>query len=305
MRWRAALNADIFERTYIRRNTSSDLFSYGYVFPLDAYVPNYKIYEKKKSREKNSMANQFKKQAKRIGRHAWELFKSSILSSLMYVCAGMVIMMLTMKEDIVWKGSTLAWSIVGIVVAAAYQGLASWANGGTQYEMLVSGNVKRSTYDAYGNEYKMSNHKEAKEYRPWKGFVVGGIVGLMPVIFGIILGCNQETIDAAAKSGEGVGRGLGITLLLSFILSGWSILPFYCMNAVGVASVSYFVTVLFAIIPVAVSGGLYIAGAYARRNKAIRMQILAEKAAAAEAERRANKKINYGGLPGTKPKKKK
>jgi hypothetical protein len=47
---------------------------------------------------------------------------------------------------------------------------------------------------------------------------------------------------------------------------------------------------------------MYIAGAYSRRSKRLRQQRLEDKAVEA-----ANKpkKINYGGLPGTKPKKRK
>ncbi len=248
------------------------------------------------------MANQVKKKLKKIGRQTWELFKGSILATVMYVCASMILMMITLRgETVVWNGSKITWTIVCIVAVAAYQALVSWANGGNQYEMLVSGNVvRRSTVDAYGNEYKMSTHKEAKEYRAWKGFATGGFIALMPVLFGILLGCNQE----ALHSGENYSKGLGVLLLLSFFLSGWSIIPFYCMNSVGI-SASYFLSILFAIIPIAVSGGMYIAGAYSRRNKAIRKQILADKMAEEEAKRQANKKINYGGLPGTKPRKRK
>ena len=54
---------------------------------------------------------------------------------------------------------------------------------------------------------------------------------------------------------------------------------------------------------IVVSGALYIAGAYARRNKRLREQLIAERAAAAQENK--VKKINYGGLPGTKPKKRK
>ncbi len=240
-----------------------------------------------------------KKKLKKFGRYVWELFKSSILPIIMYCCASAILMMLTMKKEVKWDGGKIAWTIVCIVGAAAYQSLAAWANGGTQYEMLVSGNVKHSSYDAYGNAYKMSNHKEAKEYRAWKGFAVGGFVALFPVVFGLIFGFNQEAIHA-----DKLSKGLGVAVLLSFFLSGWTIIPFYCMNAVGI-SVSYFLSILLAIIPVAVSGGMYIAGAYARRNKAVRQQELAEKMAAEEEAKKANKKINYGGLPGTKPKKRK
>lgn len=246
------------------------------------------------------MANSVKKQLKRIGRYVWELFKGSILPTIMYCCASTIIMMITMKgEKVAWGGTQITWTVVCIVGAAAYHALAAWASGGNQYEMLVSGNVKRASFDAYGNEYKMSNHKEAKEYRAWKGFAVGGFCALLPILFGIILGCNQKAVDSSS-----VGKGLAVFLLLGFFLSGWSILPFYCMNAAGV-SASYFLSILFALIPVLVGGGMYIAGAYSRRNKAIRLQMLEEKAAAAEEALRANKKINYGGLPGTKPKKRK
>ncbi len=245
------------------------------------------------------MANEVRKKMKKFGRYTWELFKSSILPTIMYLCAGAIIMMLTMKKEVDWSGKKIAWTVVCIVVAAAYHALVSWANGGTQYEMLVSGNVKRSTYDAYGNEFKMSTHKEAKEYRPWKGFVSGAFTALFAVFFGILLGCNQSKVHS-----DDASQFLKVMIVLSFFLSGWSILPLYCMNETGIAA-SYFLSVAFALIPILVAGGFYIAGAYARRNKAVRQQIIAEQAAAAEEARRANKKINYGALPGTKPKKRK
>ncbi len=242
----------------------------------------------------------FKKALKKFGRYTWSLFKNALLSIIMYSCAGLILMMLTLKgETIEWNGTAIAWTVVCILGGVAYQALVSYANGGSQYEMLVSGNVTRSTMDEFGNGYKISSHKEVKEYRVWKGFAVGGFVALLPLLFGILLGCNQEAVHS-----ETMSKGSGVLLLLSFFLSGWSVIPFYCMNEVGIA-VSYFLSILFALIPIAVSGGMYIAGAYGRQNKTMRMQMLAEKAAQAEEERRANRKINYGGLPGTKPKKRK
>ncbi len=245
------------------------------------------------------MANAFTKKLKTVGRYIWTLFKSSILPIIMYSCAGMILMMLTMRgESIEWSATNIAWAVVCILGGAAYQALVSYANGGSQYEMLVSGNVTRSRMDEYGN-FKMSSHKQFKEYRPWKGFAIGGFVALFPILFGIIFGCNQAAIHS-----ESISKGLGVLLLISFFLSGWSIIPFYCMNAAGI-SASYFLSTLFAIIPIAVSGGMYIAGAYGRRNKTLREQLLKEKAAQEEEAKRANRKINYGALPGTKPRKRK
>jgi hypothetical protein len=59
---------------------------------------------------------------------------------------------------------------------------------------------------------------------------------------------------------------------------------------------------LFAIIPVISAGGCYIWGAYARRDKRLREEAL--QVADKRNTQQKEKKVNYGGLPGTKPKKK-
>ncbi len=246
------------------------------------------------------MANTFKRKIKLIGRYIWELFKSSMLPSIMYCCAGAMLMMLCVRgETMTWTNKKLVWSILCILGGAAYQTMAAWASGGNAYEMLVTGNVKRATTDIYGNEFRMSNHKLAKEYRPWKGFVIGAMISFLSVVLGIVFGCLQEELHAEQPT-----KGLSALLLVGFFLSGWTIVPFYCANAAGV-SVSYFFSLFIAVIPILIGGGVYIAGAYSRRNKNARLRMLEDKAAEEEAARRANKKINYGGLPGTKPKKRK
>ena len=239
-----------------------------------------------------------KNSLKKFGRYVWELFKVSLPSTFMYCCAGTILLLLTVKGDpLVWTSKEVSWAVVCIVGGAAYNALMAWANGGTQYEMLVSGNVKRMSADQLDGGYKMSTHKEAKEYRVWKGFVFGAFSGLLAILFGILFGCFQTQIDS-----QDVGKGVAVVLLLGFLLTGWSVIPFYLMNATGV-SISYFISCLFALIPIAVSGVFYIVGAYSRRNKRLREQMIAQRAA--EAEENKVKKINYGGLPGTKPKKRK
>lgn len=239
-----------------------------------------------------------KQTMKRVGSYTWTLFKASILPSLMYVCASSILMMLLFKDEkVIWDGSKVAWTVVCILGAAGYNFLAVWGYGGNAYEMLVSGNIKRSTLDAYGNVYKMSAHKEAGEYRVWKGFVIGAFVALLTIAFDIWFAVKQDAIVA----GE-YGTGAGIFIIIGFFLTGWSTLPLYCMSKAGIA-VSYSLSFLFVLIPVLVSGAGYIVGAYYRRNKAIKKQEALDRMAQAEAKK--EKKINYGGLPGTKPKKRK
>ena len=258
---------------------------------------------KKNSQGKGVVMN-FKKTMKKIGRQAWELFKASIPSAIMYACAGTVLLMLTMKQDdMAWNGTKLTWSLVCIIVAMAYDALVTYAQGGNAYEMLVSGNMKRVSSVEFDGGYKISSHKEAKEYRDWKGFAIGGFISLYALITALIFGCNQTAIDSALAGNTSViGKGLAVLIIICFLFSGWSILPFYFMNA-SVMSVSYFLSALLALAPIVVTGAFYILGAYGGRAKAMKAQELADRASKAEAQK--EKKINYGGLPGTKPRKRK
>ncbi|MBE7077292.1 MAG: hypothetical protein E7377_01155 [Clostridiales bacterium] len=239
-----------------------------------------------------------KMKLKKFGRYTWELFKTSIPTSFMYFCAGTILMMLLLREEKpVWDGKDLAWTIVCIVGACAYNALMAWASGGQEYEMLVSGNMKRMSQEQFEGGYKISSHKEAKEYRVWKGFVIGCMTAIFPLLFSLLFGCFQTRIDAGQTKGF-----LAVIMLLGFLLSGWTVLPFYVLN-LGGASYSYFLGCILALLPIIVTGGVYIGGAYGRRAKRLREQLIAQKAQ--EAEEQKTKKINYGGLPGTKPKKRK
>ncbi len=243
------------------------------------------------------MAN-VKKTLKKVGRYTWDMYKASLPAAFMFFCASSILMMLTMDtETLAWDNEALTWTLVCGLGAAAYAALIGWATGGSHYEMLVSGNVKRMSAMDIDGGYKMSSHKESKEYRVWKGFAIGGFTAIYSIVLGIIFGCCQARIDGGLNGG-----GFAVFVLISLLFSGWSLLPFYYLNASGIY-VSYFLSCFCALLPILVTGGFYIWGAYSRRNKAIRQQIIAEKAAQAEANR--EKKINYGGLPGTKPKKRK
>lgn len=258
-----------------------------------------------------------KKTFKKVGRQIWELFKGSIPGALMFACAGAVLVILTMKgetSELHWTGGKVAWTVVCITAATMYAGLMAYVSGGSAYEMLVTGNVKRMSEYTTETGYKMSKHMLAREYRVWKGFAIGGFMCIIPLFSGIIFGANQAKIDgmiadlmSGAETTSAFGSGFAVLIILGLFLSGWSILPFFISNAViipaGGAALSYYYSCFFALIPVLVTGGMYIAGAYGKRAKSIRRQQIADREAEMEANR--EKKINYGGLPGTKPKKRK
>lgn len=240
----------------------------------------------------------FKQMMKDIWKNIVMTFKNSFMASLMYSMAGIMMVTLSLNsENPQWSSSSVTLFVVAIVLAAAYNGFLMYAIGGKGYEMLVSGNMKRRSAEMLGSAYKISSHKEEEEYRDWKGFVIGAWMIVIPLITGILFGANQDAIMNSTDGGIAALKAIGL------FVCGWAVYPFYFANYTGIASVSYYWSLLFLILPIVVSGVMYIVGAYGRRNKAIKEQELADRAA--KAEENKVKKINYGGLPGTKPRKRK
>ena len=243
----------------------------------------------------------FKTKWKVFWRIVGECFMRSLTPSVMFFVAGLVLLMLQSKNF--GLSAQMAWAALCAVVALAYNGFLMWICGGNHYEMLVSGNLKRRSAMQSGSELNMASYKFQKEYRPWKGFAIGAFVSLLLIVGSIVLGCNQTAIVEAATNEEvTLTTGLAAVSLIFYCLAGWVLLPILELNIAGTA-VSFFVGCAFALLPVCVSGGFYIGGAYGRRTKTVRQQEIAARAAEEEANR--PKKINYGGLPGTKPKKRK
>ena len=238
----------------------------------------------------------FKTKWKVFWRLVGECFFRSLTPAAMYFVASVVLMLIQAKVKAV--STTVVWACVCGICALAYNGLLMWVCGGSHYEMLVSGNMKRRSAMQMGSELNITSYKYQKEYRPWKGFAIGAFASLLLVVGAIVFGCNQDFIG----KGEETSTALAVVTIVFDLFAGWALIPFQVANIAGIY-VSYFIACALAILPIGVSGGLYIAGAYGRRNKTLRAQEIA--ARAAEEERNKPKKINYDGLPGTKPKKRK
>ena len=244
----------------------------------------------------------FKQKIKEIFSYVWECIKCSFSAGLAYATASALLCMLVLKEGKAFS-EQISTCIIVIVCVLAYNALFAWGFGGANYEMLVSGNMKRMSAEKFGSAYKISSHSYVKEYRIWKGFAMGAITCVATVVFAIIFGANQAQIDSvfAGNSTFADDKTLGVLYLIGIFICGWALLPFACAVNAGYI-VSYYLAIPVALLPILVFGGFYIAGAYAKRAKNIRAQEAADRAAAAQAK---PKKINYGGLPGTKPRKKK
>ena len=107
----------------------------------------------------------FKAKWKVFWRIVRECFLRSLTPWLMYFVASIV--MLTVYSREMSLGAQMAWAVICAVVAIAYNGLLMWVCGGTHYEMLVSGNMKRRSAMQTGGELNITSYKFEKEYRPW------------------------------------------------------------------------------------------------------------------------------------------
>ena len=253
---------------------------------------------------------------KKFWANVWETLKGSFILLAFFGILSAIAFIGTLIED--WcgpisegfNGKRIAFVVVIPVLLAAYAGAMAYGFGGKGYEMLVSGNMKRMSAEQLGTQIKISSHKEAMEYREWKGFAIGGVVAFFTVLFGVLVGINGDAVNEAFLSltleeetvAPVVDKGMASLMMISMLCCGWSLMPFVYMNLSGIA-VSYYWSCLFALIPILVTGIFYIVGAYAARAKRMRAQENADRAAAEEANK--PRKVNYGALPGTKPKKRK
>lgn len=240
--------------------------------------------------------NSFKKNAGKVWRTVRECLVHSLVPMFMYLAmSGMLLVVLqrhTDEDGNVTRTAVLTASIICGIIAVAYNALMSWGCGGSHFEQLVSGNMKRRSAEELGSDLTITGYKAHKEYRPWKGFLMGFFVCLPVVIGGLLFGKYQANIEAGTT-----GKGAAILLLIFEFLAGWAVMPFQYLHASN-----YYLSVLFALIPLIVSGVFYIVGAYSRRASVAKKQALADRKSAEQTAK--PKKINYGGLPGTKPNKK-
>lgn len=245
-----------------------------------------------------------KKKIKWVWKYVWSLIKISIPSTIIYACAGAILMMLTMKgdESLKWDTAKLGWTALAWVMGIGYNVAAAYSQGIIGYDMLASGNMQRRAEDR-GMSMRIGQYKEEQEYRPWKGFVAGVLTAIIPVLFALLFGAKSDIINNALTSTESpTDTSVGMTVLFGFLLSGCTLLPAFYLNASSIPF-NYYLTALFALVPILVTGFAYIGGAYGKRNKVLRAQ--EKKSAELEAKQNKQAKVNYGGLPGTKPKKRK
>lgn len=206
--------------------------------------------------------------------NGWQLFwrlqkegwRRAVTPALMYFFMSLLLLA-SQAVTIVWL--SIALGVVCIAGGIFFNAHLVFHFGSIHYDTFLTGQLYRLREEE-GVEASPDHHIE-KEYRPWKGFFIGALIGLPVLILGILAGAFE-------------GTGAGDGALWAFVmLAGCAIMPVsWLRNYVpSLAGLSYFWTILTVLVPILVSGVFYILGAYANKRKR------AQKEAREEAVRRA------------------
>jgi len=97
------------------------------------------------------------------------------------------------------------------------------------------------------------DHRVEREYRVWKGFLIGFYVGLPVILLGVIAG----SVPALGTTGE----------LILDMFAGWAIIPFQWIRDSLAGGWVLYLAAFMSVIPVTVTGIFYIVGAMREKTK--------------------------------------
>lgn len=188
-------------------------------------------------------------------RTQWECYRRSVTVYLMYLFMSL----LALACQAIPSQNNVAAIVLGIVCilcGAAFDAHLCYHFGRNHYGAFVAGELHRR--NAVFGIKSGGDHRPEREYRPWKGFLIGFYTALPAVFFGILAGVFS------------VGRSWAYTNLALIMFAGWAILPITWFGTKGPdepgLKVSGYWSLLMCLLPILVSGVAYIVGAYAERR---------------------------------------
>ncbi len=217
----------------------------------------------------------------------WECFRRAVTPYLMYLFMSSLALVcqVIVENDNSWLEILLG--TVCILIGAVFNGHLCYHYGKMHYGAFVAGETHRRN-EAFGIQ-SGGDHRPEREYRAWKGALIGFYVSVPAIILGIIAGSIPS---------ERLMQGSGIIYMLFVMFAGWAILPITWFGTaeggVGLAVSPYWSIAMIAL-PILVSLVLYNVGAYMekreREQQAARNAAIEEagNAAAEEVRREANK----------------
>jgi len=186
----------------------------------------------------------------RIQRECW---RRMVTPWLMYLFMSLLMLatQAISSANLVWLRILLG--VLCLLGGCAFNAHLCYHYGVMHYDAYLTGCIHRKNL-AYGIE-SGGDHKPEREYRAWKGFYIGFLIGI-PVI---ILGSVAAATNAMASQFASVA-------LIMF--AGWAIIPISWIRLVpGMGAASFGWSIFMIIVPILVSGVFYIVGAMVERRR--------------------------------------
>lgn len=190
----------------------------------------------------------------------WECFRRAVTPYLMYLFMSLICLVCQLGNNVYVH--TLLGSVC-ILAGAAYNAHLCYHYGKLHYGSLVAGELHRKN-ELFGIE-SGGDHRPEREFRVWKGFLIGLYVALPVIILGAVAGSIPS-----AKLASSAG-GLAYYALAMF--AGWAVIPITWMGtvtapdgtALGLRVTPYW-SIAFSLLPILVSGCFYLIGAYVEKK---------------------------------------
>lgn len=208
-----------------------------------------------------------------------ECWRHMLLPYLMYLFMGLgmlAVQAIPSKDpNVVATPLKVILGVVCLIFPAFLNGHLAYLTGKEHYDYYLTGCLHRRN-KVFGIE-SGGDHRVEREYAPWKGFLIGLCIASPVLVFGTLTGIWYNAFA-----------------LVQIIVAGWSILPLTWFETRSVEErvglcVSPFYSLLFALLPILVSGVMYIVGAMVEKNRKAAQQERADKVAELAEQARKNK----------------
>ncbi len=192
-------------------------------------------------------------------RTQWECFRRSVTVYLMYLFMSLLALACqAIPNEIV----SIVLGCICILGGAAFDFHLCYNFAKAHYDAFLTGELHRK--NALFGIQSGGNHRPEREYRVWKGFLIGFYTGLPAIILGLVLGSLDATLGTPYMGPLWAYTGFALLMF-----AGWAIMPLTWFGGgsaeVGLG-VSGFWAIFMALLPILVSGISYIIGAWVERR---------------------------------------
>ncbi len=197
----------------------------------------------------------------RVQRECW---RRMVTPYLMYLFMGLILLSL---QAIVPDENNVVEIVLGVLCilgGAFFNAHLMYHTGVLHYDNYITGEIHRRNA-RYGIQ-SGGDHRPEREYRAWKGFYIGFLVGLPVIFFGVLAHYFYEAAS-----------------LFFGMFAGWALIPIAWFGTLegGGLRVDALWSLLFVLLPVLVSGIAYLIGAHVEKERKLRASERDEKIKAA------------------------